>query len=64
MKKCDDHKLCTIRAQNTSTIPNILAHGKSYEHDFAKRYDCHKLCTKSHAKSRFDRFFMRRLRIS
>ncbi|RRT45233.1 hypothetical protein B296_00037102, partial [Ensete ventricosum] len=31
-------------------IPNVLAHGKSYEHDFMKKCDGHKLC----AKSRFD----------
>ncbi|RRT61565.1 hypothetical protein B296_00007077, partial [Ensete ventricosum] len=34
-------------------ILNILAHGK-YEHGFVKKYDSHKLCT----KSCFDRFFM------
>ncbi|RWW57278.1 hypothetical protein BHE74_00035954, partial [Ensete ventricosum] len=28
-------------------IPNIFAYGKSYEHGFAKKYDGHKLCTKS-----------------
>ncbi|RWV78522.1 hypothetical protein GW17_00060509, partial [Ensete ventricosum] len=41
-------------------IPNILAHGKSYEHGFMKKCDGHKLC----AMSRFDRFFMHRLRNS
>ncbi|RWV94649.1 hypothetical protein BHE74_00003354, partial [Ensete ventricosum] len=41
-------------------IPNVLAHGKSYEHGFVKKRDGHKLC----AKSRFDRFFVHRLRIS
>ncbi|RZS04461.1 hypothetical protein BHM03_00034802, partial [Ensete ventricosum] len=41
-------------------IPNILAHGKSYEHGFVKKYDGHKLCT----KSSFDRFFVHRLRNS
>ncbi|RRT37192.1 hypothetical protein B296_00053028, partial [Ensete ventricosum] len=41
-------------------IPNVLAHGKSYEHVFVKKYDSHKLC----AKSSFDRFFMHRLGIS
>ncbi|RRT45176.1 hypothetical protein B296_00055306, partial [Ensete ventricosum] len=30
-------------------IPNILAHGKSYEHSFTKKCDGHKLCVKSHA---------------
>ncbi|RWW56366.1 hypothetical protein BHE74_00036924, partial [Ensete ventricosum] len=38
-------------------IPNVLAHGKSYEHSFVKKYDGHKLC----AKSSFDRFFMHHL---
>ncbi|RZR91207.1 hypothetical protein BHM03_00019287 [Ensete ventricosum] len=33
-------------------IPNLLAHGKSYEHGFMKKYDGHKLCT----KSRFNHF--------
>ncbi|RWW51764.1 hypothetical protein BHE74_00041858 [Ensete ventricosum] len=28
-------------------IPNVLAHGKSYEHDFIKKCDGHKHCTKS-----------------
>ncbi|RWW42388.1 hypothetical protein BHE74_00052077 [Ensete ventricosum] len=41
-------------------IPNVLAHGKLYEHDFMKKRDGHKLCTKSH----FDRFFVNYLRIS
>ncbi|RRT33037.1 hypothetical protein B296_00052931, partial [Ensete ventricosum] len=41
-------------------IPNVLAHGKSYEHGFMKKRDGYKLCT----KSRFDRFFMHRLRNS
>ncbi|RZS16904.1 hypothetical protein BHM03_00048971, partial [Ensete ventricosum] len=39
-------------------IPNVFAHGKSYEHGFAKKCDGHKLCAKSRAKSSFDRFFM------
>ncbi|RWW37616.1 hypothetical protein BHE74_00057248 [Ensete ventricosum] len=34
-------------------IHNILAHGKSYEHGFTKKYDGHKLC----GKLNFDRFF-------
>ncbi|RRT46310.1 hypothetical protein B296_00003083, partial [Ensete ventricosum] len=42
-------------------IPNVLAHGKSYEHSFMKKYGGHKLCAKSRAKSSFDRFFMHRL---
>ncbi|RWV86450.1 hypothetical protein GW17_00051656, partial [Ensete ventricosum] len=44
-------------------IPNILAHGKSYEHGLTKRRDCNKLCTKSRAMSRFDQFFLHHLRI-
>ncbi|RWV79241.1 hypothetical protein GW17_00059661 [Ensete ventricosum] len=40
--------------------PNVLAHGKSYEHGFMKKYDGHKLCT----ESSFDRFFVHRLRNS
>ncbi|RZS24502.1 hypothetical protein BHM03_00057575 [Ensete ventricosum] len=39
-------------------IPVLLPHGKSYEHAFAKKYDSHKLCSKSRAESSFDRFFM------
>ncbi|RWW35678.1 hypothetical protein BHE74_00059364, partial [Ensete ventricosum] len=35
-------------------IPDILAHGKSYENGFVNKCDGHKLC----AKSRFDRFFV------
>ncbi|RWW61073.1 hypothetical protein BHE74_00031888, partial [Ensete ventricosum] len=42
------------------TIPNVLAHGKSYEHGFVKKHDGHKSC----AKSRFDRFFVHHLKIS
>ncbi|RRT73275.1 hypothetical protein B296_00026755, partial [Ensete ventricosum] len=38
-------------------ILNILAHGKSYEHNFMKKHDGHKLCS----KSCFDRFFVQRL---
>ncbi|RWV77203.1 hypothetical protein GW17_00062002, partial [Ensete ventricosum] len=41
-------------------IKNLLAHGKSYEHGFSKKYDCHKFCT----KSCFDRFFMHHPEIS
>ncbi|RWV77249.1 hypothetical protein GW17_00061945, partial [Ensete ventricosum] len=43
-------------------IPNVLAHGKSYEHGFAKKHDGHKLYGKSHAESSFDRFFVHHLR--
>ncbi|RWW49555.1 hypothetical protein BHE74_00044262, partial [Ensete ventricosum] len=45
-------------------IPNVLAHGKSYEHGFMKKHDGHKLCITSYAKSSFDRFFMHHLRNS
>ncbi|RWW48312.1 hypothetical protein BHE74_00045626 [Ensete ventricosum] len=45
-------------------IPNVLAHGKSYEHGFVKKHDGHKLCITSHAKSSFDRFFVHHLRNS
>ncbi|RWW86664.1 hypothetical protein BHE74_00004552 [Ensete ventricosum] len=43
------------------TIPNVLAHEKSYEHGFTKKRDGYKLCVKLHAKSSFDRFFVYRL---
>ncbi|RWW58748.1 hypothetical protein BHE74_00034355 [Ensete ventricosum] len=42
-------------------FPNVLAHGKSYEHGFTKKRDGHKLCAKSRAESSFNRFFMHRL---
>ncbi|RRT33453.1 hypothetical protein B296_00039125, partial [Ensete ventricosum] len=45
-------------------IPNVLAHGKSYEHGFMKKHDDHKLCPKSHPKTSFDQFFVHRLGIS
>ncbi|RWW49460.1 hypothetical protein BHE74_00044374, partial [Ensete ventricosum] len=41
-------------------IPNVLAHGKSYENGFVKKRNGHKLC----AKSSFDQFFTHHLRIS
>ncbi|RWV76943.1 hypothetical protein GW17_00062304 [Ensete ventricosum] len=41
-------------------IPNVLAHGKSYEHYFVKKCNSYKLC----AKSRFDQFFVHCLEIS
>ncbi|RRT59997.1 hypothetical protein B296_00004020, partial [Ensete ventricosum] len=44
-------------------IPNVLTHGNSYEHDFAKKHDGHKHHAKSHAKSSFNQFFMYCLRI-
>ncbi|RWV78371.1 hypothetical protein GW17_00060673 [Ensete ventricosum] len=36
--------------------PNVLAHGKRYEHGFMKKCDGHELCAKSRAESGFDRF--------
>ncbi|RWV80391.1 hypothetical protein GW17_00058341 [Ensete ventricosum] len=42
-------------------FPVLLAHGKSYKHAIAKKYDGHKLCSKSRAESSFDRFFVHRL---
>ncbi|RZS22547.1 hypothetical protein BHM03_00055341 [Ensete ventricosum] len=42
-------------------IPNVLAHGKSYELGFMKKHDDHKLGTKSKTKSSFNRFFVHRL---
>ncbi|RWV97770.1 hypothetical protein BHE74_00036260, partial [Ensete ventricosum] len=42
------------------TIPNLLAHGKSYDHGFVKKCYSHKLC----AKSSFNRFFVYHLRNS
>ncbi|RRT44963.1 hypothetical protein B296_00039023 [Ensete ventricosum] len=40
------------------SIPNVLAYGKSYMHDFDKKFNAHKLC----AKSSFDQFFMQYLK--
>ncbi|RRT34480.1 hypothetical protein B296_00058225, partial [Ensete ventricosum] len=45
-------------------IPNVLAHGNSYEHCFVKKWDGHNLCANSRGKSSFDWFFMHRLGIS
>ncbi|RWW45741.1 hypothetical protein BHE74_00048388 [Ensete ventricosum] len=42
-------------------IPDVLAHGKSYDHGFMKKHDCHELCVKSHTESSFDRFFLQHL---
>ncbi|RWW51277.1 hypothetical protein BHE74_00042393, partial [Ensete ventricosum] len=41
-------------------IPNVLAHGKSYEHGFTKKRNGNKLC----AISNFDLSFMHCLKIS
>ncbi|RRT33449.1 hypothetical protein B296_00048979, partial [Ensete ventricosum] len=38
-------------------IPDVLAHGKSYEHGFTKKREGHKL----YAESSFDRFFVHHL---
>ncbi|RZS19288.1 hypothetical protein BHM03_00051662, partial [Ensete ventricosum] len=42
-------------------IPDVLTHGKSYEHGFMKKHDGHKLCVKSRADSSFDRFIVHHL---
>ncbi|RRT70596.1 hypothetical protein B296_00014088, partial [Ensete ventricosum] len=42
-------------------IPNVLAHEKPYEHDFAKKCNGHKLCAMSRADLSFDRFFLHHL---
>ncbi|RRT55002.1 hypothetical protein B296_00031529 [Ensete ventricosum] len=42
-------------------IPVLLAHVKSYKHGIMKKYDGHKLCTKSRTESGLDRFFMHHL---
>ncbi|RRT35011.1 hypothetical protein B296_00034996 [Ensete ventricosum] len=34
-------------------IPDVLGHGKSYEYDFAKKLNSHKLCAKSRTESIF-----------
>ncbi|RWW24533.1 hypothetical protein GW17_00011170, partial [Ensete ventricosum] len=45
-------------------IPNVLAHGKTYKHDFVKKHDGHNVCTKSRGKSSFDLFFVHHLESS
>ncbi|RRT39690.1 hypothetical protein B296_00044694 [Ensete ventricosum] len=45
-------------------IPNVLAHRKSYEHGFVKKYVGHKVCAKLHVNSSFNRFFLHHLRNS
>ncbi|RZS08673.1 hypothetical protein BHM03_00039677 [Ensete ventricosum] len=45
-------------------IPNIFAHGKSYDHSFMKKHDSDKHCAKSRAASSFYQFFVHCLRIS
>ncbi|RRT31810.1 hypothetical protein B296_00057924, partial [Ensete ventricosum] len=39
-------------------IPEVLAHGKSFEHGFMKKCDGYNLCAKSRAESSFNLFFM------
>ncbi|RWV95755.1 hypothetical protein BHE74_00037663, partial [Ensete ventricosum] len=43
-------------------IPNVFAHGTSYEHGFVKKHDSLKLCIKSCTESRFDWFFVHLLK--
>ncbi|RRT57163.1 hypothetical protein B296_00005285 [Ensete ventricosum] len=45
-------------------IPNVIAHGKSYELGFTKKLDGHILCPKSCTELSFDRFFVHCLRNS
>ncbi|RWW35630.1 hypothetical protein BHE74_00059414 [Ensete ventricosum] len=39
-------------------IPDVFAYRKSYEHDFTKKCNGHKLCAKSCVESSFDGFFV------
>ncbi|RWW50800.1 hypothetical protein BHE74_00042902 [Ensete ventricosum] len=51
---------CTAsKIQNTGHSRH--AHGKSYEHGFAKKCDDHNLCAKSRVELSFDRFFVHHL---
>ncbi|RWV82178.1 hypothetical protein GW17_00056348 [Ensete ventricosum] len=72
MKKCGVYKLCgevefrsvycaPSRKFKILAIPKVLANEKSYEHGFTKKYDGHKLCAMSRAKSSFDWFFVHHL---
>ncbi|RWV77827.1 hypothetical protein GW17_00061300 [Ensete ventricosum] len=74
MKKHDGHKLyakvvfrSVFHAPSQKfkiwDIPNVIAHGQSYEHDFVKKRDGHQLCVKSH-RVEFRSVFMHRLRNS
>ncbi|RRT31180.1 hypothetical protein B296_00057747 [Ensete ventricosum] len=45
-------------------IPNVLAHGKSYKHAFAKKCDGHKHYAMSRPESSFDWFYVHHLRNS
>ncbi|RWW87933.1 hypothetical protein BHE74_00003214 [Ensete ventricosum] len=41
-------------------IPNVLAHGKSYEHNFVKQCDDYKLCTKLWHSRSYEHDFMKK----
>ncbi|RWW41021.1 hypothetical protein BHE74_00053515 [Ensete ventricosum] len=78
MKKRNGHKLCTksrtvefrsvFHAPSQKfrilAIPDVLAHGKSYEHGFMKKCDGHKLCMKSRSEWSCDQFFVHHLKNS
>ncbi|RWW45165.1 hypothetical protein BHE74_00049019 [Ensete ventricosum] len=59
MRKVEFQTICCAPSQKFTilVIPNVLAHRKSY----TKKRDGNKLCTKSSAKSSFDRFFLHHL---
>ncbi|RRT48665.1 hypothetical protein B296_00042390 [Ensete ventricosum] len=65
MRKVEFRSIFCAPSQNFKilAIPNVLAHGKSYEHGFMKNHDGHKLYAKSRTKSSFNQFFTHRLRI-
>ncbi|RRT31831.1 hypothetical protein B296_00051506 [Ensete ventricosum] len=44
------------------SIPDVLAHGKTYEHGLVKKRDGHKLCAKSRVDSSCNRFFVHRVK--
>ncbi|RRT68153.1 hypothetical protein B296_00009979 [Ensete ventricosum] len=54
-KKCDVKFRSIFRSPSQKleilVIPNVLVHGKSYEHGFTKKYNGHKLAY-SHTRSR------------
>ncbi|RWW35329.1 hypothetical protein BHE74_00059752 [Ensete ventricosum] len=45
---------CTVSKIQNTGHSRCISHGKSYEHDFTKKCDGHKLCV----ESSFDRFFL------
>ncbi|RZR93505.1 hypothetical protein BHM03_00022028 [Ensete ventricosum] len=55
---------CTISEFQNPDHSQRISHGRSYERDFTKKCNGHKLCAKSRVESTFDRFFMHHLRIS